>query len=551
MTIRTERGLAALLLLAFLVQGLVAIRRDSVTVDEFIHLPVGLHMLRTGDLSKDPVNPPFPPMIAALPLLLRNPALEVGEMKHHFRLGYEFETQNREEYQSLFESSRGMILLLSLFLGLLVRRWATRLYGAKSGLTALFFFAFSPNLLAHGHLVTLDAAGALGFLLATYSFWRLLERPSFPRASLAGAAFGLANLMKLSGVVLAGSIATLVLFEATRGLRARGERGVSAARWALLLLIAAVIALVVLNAGYGFDGTFRSLGEYRFYPDGLLKRAQNALPALPVPLPRPFVRGLDIAMNAGKADKPSYFLAGELSKEGWWQYHLVAFAVKTPLPVLLLALFATAAWAAGRSRGARDFCLFVPVLLLFLANSAFNSLDIGVRHLLPVYPLLWIGIAPHVADRLRGPVRAGTLLAAAAFLWTAVACLSVAPRYLQFFNLPSGGPSRGYRLLIDSNYDWGQDLIRLREQMDENGIDGIALAYFGRVDPATYGIRYEPLDAETSHGVAAVSATFLMGRPYVWYGKEGLEWTEPRQFSWLSEREPIDRVGAMFLYALP
>jgi hypothetical protein len=426
-------------------------------------------------------------------------------------------------------------------------------------------FAFSPSLLAHGHLVTLDMAGTLGFLLALYANWRLLDAPSIRRAVWLGLAIGAASLLKLSGPVLAGIIV------ATWAIRIAVEprNRLPLSTWAMLLATAGAVTLVTVNAGYGFDGTFGLLREATLAPGGKLARLAEAMPWLRLPLPRPFLDGIDMVLEVGKGHEPSYFLAGELSADGWWYYHLAAFAAKCPLPVLVASVLSLGAWMAGLSRGKRDYAVFVPVVLLFAANSAFNSLYIGERHVLAAYPLLFIAIAPWMAAAFESaPWQAATMAGAAkaaglarawlpfaaaslAVVWMVFGTLAVAPRYLQYFNEAAGGPERGHRILIDSNIDWGQDLIRLREYMDANHIDSVALAYFGRVHPGVYGIHFTPLERGVSHGKAVVSATFLMGRPYFWYLGGRMRWVPSRTYEWLQGEKPVARVGSMFVFDLP
>jgi hypothetical protein len=198
------------------------------------------------------------------------------------------------------------------------------------------------------------------------------------------------------------------------------------------------------------------------------------------------------------------------------------------------------------------------IIAVFVANAMFNSRLLGVRHLLPAYPLIFIAVAPLFAapirrwlEGVRDPRAAAAATASVAGLaWCLVANLTVAPRYIQYFNEIAGGPMRGHRWLIDSNLDWGQDLIRLREYMDARGIDQIHLAYFGTVHPGIYDIHFVPLE-RGARGTAAVSVSFLMGRPYYWYRGEEMAWIEAGNYTWLQEHEPIDRVGAMFIYELP
>jgi hypothetical protein len=545
--------IAAALLALFALQAEVAARRDSVTIDEFVHLPVGLYALYTGDLSRDPINPPFTRMIAALPLLARPPAFDPPKGTAHWSLGYLFMQRNAADYQSIFVSARRAIIGLALVLGFLVYRWSLDLYGRPAALAALGLYALTPDLLAQGHLVTLDLAGALGFTVTAYATYRMLARATLGGAALVGAAFGLATLLKLSGFVLVLSVAAAV---AARLLdrSAVGPR-VSWRGWLGRLALMTAAGTVVINLGYGFDGTFAALSTLTLDPKGSLAGLAAGVPWLGLPFPKPFVEGVDMVLNVGKEKEPSFFLFGELSSEGWWYYHLAAFAVKTPLPLLVFFAVALVAWALGKSRGYREYCVVLPILILFASNSLFNSLQIGARHVLPALPLLIVLASPWVADALagfgRGGARRATAVATAALLaWMALGTGTVAPRYLQYFNETAGGPEGGHRALVDSNIDWGQDLIRLREYMDREGIEQVDLAYFGRVDPRVYGIRFAPLEKTSRSAHAVISATFLMGRPYFWFLGGQMRWVPAETYSWLRERKPIARVGSMFVYDL-
>ena len=199
--------------------------------------------------------------------------------------------------------------------------------------------------------------------------------------------------------------------------------------------------------------------------------------------------------------------------------------------------------------------MWIPIVLIFASNTAFNSLQIGVRHVLPAYPLLFVLVSGRLVRLAQGfggllPVAAGRAAVAGLIVWFVAGSLAVAPRYLQYFNAWAGGPEGGHERLIDSNLDWGQDLVRLREYMHENGIDRVQLAYFGRVDPEVYGIDYVALDPPGRPGTAVVSATFLMGRPYFWLLGGRARWVPANTYVWLQEREPAARVGSMFVYEL-
>ena len=540
------RALIGGLLAAFAAQAWLAARRDSVTIDEFAHLPVGLYALQTGDLSLDPINPPHTRMLAALPVLLEAPAFSPPPGTAEWALGYHLMQANAARYHELFLPARATIIALTVLLGIVVACWAGQLYGASSAVLAAFLFAFSPALLAHGHLVTLDASGALGFTATAFAAWRLIDRASLRAALATGAALGIASLLKLSGIVLVVVVAAVVLVRALR------ERDRPWWLWAGLLAVVMLTAILAINAGYGFKGTFAPLVRARLAEGGALAQLRDAAPWLRLPLPVSFVDGIDMVMNVGKQQEPTYFLAGRLSSRGWWYYHLAAFALKTSLPVLLLTLGCIAHALVRGGMGPREYALWIPIGVIFLSNTLFNSLQIGVRHALPAYPLLFVVLSPRLGRMLAGWSRGNKAMAVAAALllaWHAAGTIAVAPRYLQFCNEIAGGAEGGYRWLIDSNIDWGQDLIRLREYLERERIDSVNLAYFGRVNPIVYGIRFRPLERD-SRGIAVISATFLMGRPYLWYLGGRLRWVPAQTFAWLREREPIARVGSMFVYRL-
>ncbi len=548
---------AAALIAAFILQASWGARRDSVTIDEFVHLPLGLYNLYSGDFRLDPINPPLSRMIAAAPLLVSPPAFSPDPARGHWAMGYELQSRNAASYQEIFVRGRTMIIFMACLLGVLVFFWGTALYGWHSGLMALGLFCFSPSMLAHGHLVTLDLCGALGFVATAFATWRLLDSPSTGRAAAVGATVGLATLLKLSGFILGGVvIAGIVIRLATE------RRGADPVEWMRHLVVAGLAALLVFNLGYGFEGSFAPLSEATLDPRGSLAGLRDTMPWLRLPVPLPLINGIDMVINVGKQSEPSYFLAGELSADGWWYYHLAAFAVKTPIPLLIIFAFASGAWSAGQSPGNRDYCIYVPVLLVFVSNVLFNSLQIGVRHVLPAYPLLFIGASPWIVDALRragrfrtprGTAVDGGVAAAAVIglLWLVVGTLAVGPRYLQFFNEAGGGAAGGHRMLVDSNIDWGQDLIRLSEYMEREGDTQVNLAYFGRVNPNVYGIRFVPIERGRTRGKTAISASFLMGRPYFWYRGGRMGWVKSGTYTWLQDYEPVARVGSMFVFDLP
>ncbi len=296
------------------------------------------------------------------------------------------------------------------------------------------------------------------------------------------------------------------------------------ARIAAGLAGAAAAAYVLVWAGYGFRFSAAADPGYRLeweaVAPGSSATADLVLWARDHRLaPEAYLYGLGLASRFSKA-RLAYF-HGEQRFTGWWYWFPAAFLLKTPLAFLGLVGWAAAdAWRRARRIGFEAACLAVPVVLYF-ATSMASRLNIGHRHLLPVYPLLCIGAA-------------GAARFAAAPGWRRVAAIvllagcgasfaAATPGYLAYFNVLAGGARGGARWLVDSNLDWGQDLPALGRWMRGNGVSRVDLAYFGTADPRAYGIDYrkvlmvhdfhpaEPAVRPAAGNWLAVSLTLLEG----------------------------------------
>jgi hypothetical protein len=323
---------------------------------------------------------------------------------------------------------------------------------------------------------------------------------------------GLAFASKFNMIVLPGILIAVLLTEA----RLTKRRPISPAQAGLL----AAAAFVALAAVYRFRGL-------PLYWDGLTATLSR--------------------LGEGR----SSFVAGRYSLTGSWLYFPVALAVKTPLPLLILAAFGLAL-KLRKAEAATAWLVFAPAAL-FLAACG-SKTQIGYRHILPVYPFL-IVVAAHGAAWLWSRGRGGKAAALALGLWLACGVTRVYPDYLAYFNEAAGGPAGGYRWLVDSNLDWGQGLKELGEELGRRGSPPIYLSYFGVADPSYYKIRYVPVgfvsnvdrrDGVTMPGkgdpvLLAVSATNL----------QSVYYADKTNFAWLKSRKPVFIAGhSIFLYDL-
>lgn len=526
---------AALLILGVLpALALTSMARKSATVDETAHLPAGYATLVTGDFRLNPEHPPLWKAVAATPLLLVDPVfLRVGsgwEDGDAWDFGRSFlQIWNRGERLLFLGRLPGVLLAMAFAWGLFA--WSRSLFGPRGGLLTLALFVFDPNVLAHCRLVTTDVPFSAAFAVSLWSAARLFERVTPGRVAALAASVAAAALIKFTALLLVPILAVLAATRVFLGgpwkAQAKTERVFASAsrKAALALGLAAIVAVFTYSAvwaGYGFR--FSAVPEGETAPaswgdlpsDGAANATLASLHRARA-LPEACLRGASVILNAHRTQAPAFYLLGERSAEGWPHYFLVAFLAKTPLPVLLLI-----GLAVIRGRGPRpppwvqEACWLVPVVIYAAATSVF-SLNIGHRHLLPLYPLLYVGLG-RMAVLPRGPRRRTSR----AILAGLVALLAVTtflrhPDYLSFFNRLVGGPQGGHHVLADSNLDWGQDLPGLREAIEERGLSEVSLAYFGTANPiaALEGTRVRNLFGRNGQslrpGTYAISANFLLG----------------------------------------
>jgi 4-amino-4-deoxy-L-arabinose transferase-like glycosyltransferase len=519
----SRRFLVPILLLLFSVQAASSIATKSATWDETNYFGMGDYLLRNWrwDVPSAVIHPPLAYYLDSLPLLFADLDRRVWTYSPSTPRDLAFlRAADIERGQALLSSpanrgdrllllSRCMVILQALLLGYFVYRFGTRLYGWKAGLLALAFFAFCPNMIAHGALITPDMTLAVFFFVTIYYFRMALVSDDRKCHVLAGGSLGLALLSKFPALLLLPVEGVILAFLALRGQRIP-------VRW---LLISWACALVVFLLGYGFNVT-------------------------------PYIQGIKVQQLHGPEGHWS-FLMGQLSTKGWWYYCLVAFVLKTPIPLLLFlatALVFVGVRAIRLAVSTDDLVLWVPLVAVF----AFFSVElrsIGLRYVLPVYPFAFVIASGAVLQlkRLR-------YLLIIPIIWYPVASWTIWPDYLAYFNEFVGGADNGYRYLVDSNLDWGQDLKGLKRFMDSRGIDRIYLSYFGTDSPARYGIHYDWLPSYSLKNAHPQATIDVKRKRYLAISVTNLQgvYMEPNtMFRWLDRYTPVARIGhSIFVYYL-
>ena len=490
MSPRSYHSILGLIVLIGLVRIVATYRVFCETFDEPAHIASGIEWLDRGTYMEDPTHPPLARVMATLWPYLSGIRSIKGDS---FLVDGNHVLYANDRYLTNLSRARAGILPFFIAATLIVAAWARRLWGDAGGLAAALLFSNEPNILAHSGLTTTDMAAAAMTVAAAFAFWRWLDDDRRPRADgrprasglgprtvWLGVAIGLALLAKFSTLLFV-PVACVAIAACIR----RQPKFFA-------LAIAAVVAFLIVFVGYRFN-------LYEFW-HGIVS--------------------VRVHVHDGH---PSY-LFGEFRRFGWWYYFPLAIGLKTTFGFLIL-FFMGAAFVRNREQAAPLAAGF-----LILLVSLPVTINIGVRHILPVYPFFAIVAAGAVAAHRR----IGMALCAVAV----IASLAAHPDYLPYFNALAG--PRPDRIFVDSNLDWGQDLLRLKAELRRRDIRSVALAYAGNAEPDRHNFpRITKLDAlRYTPGWAAISEVIVH--------------SDGPQYRWLERFNPVMEVGkSIRLYYLP
>ena len=511
---RSARLTATVLLsfaVAFAALTISSFVQKSLTIDEAGHITKGYIAAKIRGYQFYSNTPPALEMWFALPsLMMRNVTLDTNNADFvagdigRFCPTFLF---RQNDCDALLWRARFMSMLLGILLGIMLFCWARSLFGWWPAIIVLTFYTLEPNILAHSSLATTDF-GVTCFIFGTlYFLWRLTRR--FSIGNLAGLAIflTLANVSKFSALLLWPIVIALLAFQVFR----KHE-------W-VCPLVTLITLIVVCDFGiwmsYGFRYAPLIAPHAQFYAEtqaGLSHLSYNTTEVRAVhlenhpkvmqlePVTASVIRWIDdhkllpnaysenLLLEIVQMNHVQWvaFLAGKKSTDGWWYYFPIAFLIKTPIAVILLFSGAVILCAL-RWRVSREYLLFIilPIAVYFGA-AVLSRLDIGLRFILPIYPFVLLIAGMAAAELLQ---RRKVMLLVLLVGLSLAEFVIVYPHYLAFFNLSIGGPRNGYKYLVDSNLDVGQDLKLLKRWMERNGVHHINLCYNGNADPAYYGIN--------------------------------------------------------------
>ena len=591
-----------LAVMALLMVG--SVWNDSATMDELAHIPAAFGYVTQGDYRLNPEHPPlqkalsgFVSWVVTRAHFPTNTSAWQDEVNGQWTQGALFLYESGNDADAVIFWARVPIMLLALFFGGLLFLWTKKRFGSATATLALFFYVFSPTVNAHSRYLTTDLGAAFGFFIGIIGLLAFLESPTYKRIVYAGMLVAVALLLKFSLVLLlpvAGFL--LVAWVCVQS----GHNFIGRLRLLAALTLRAglggIVALMMVWLVYTplvwhypqerqlHDAQF-TLSSYGFRPAVNLDLALIGN-RYTRPLGQYFFGVLMVQQRAAGGN--TAFFLGEVSAAGSRLYFPLLYLLKESL-----AFHIATAWALFlactrlRLRSAtplrdrarmwiRDHfteCALLFFIAFYWLFSIKSPLNIGIRHILPTLPFIYILVSRELALWIRR-IRAADprhwiewlvdiyrmyiaaipkfLVLGAIVIWLVIAQVFAFPHYLAYYNELTLGMRDGWDYAVDSNYDWGQDLKRLRDFADKEGIKKIAIEYFGGGNPAYYfGDRYESWSSAKgpAHGWFAVSATFrqnAFGAP-----APGFDRKPEDSYEWLKPFKPYTRVGSIFVYYLP
>lgn len=590
---------AGILIIHFIISVSVS-SQESMIFDEKAHIPAAYSYVRFGDMRLNPEHPPLIKDLAGLPLLFLKPVfpLQSGEwqsgINEQWAIGDMFVNCTRPEIacnnaDTLLFWTRLPIIFLALILGIFIFFWTKELGGTLAGLFALLLYAADPNILAHNHYVTTDLGIAAFIFFAFYFFTRFLRQPNLENTLLAGLFLGLAELAKFSAVLLFPVFGLFAVLYALTKTKPRNNPQSQASfriktifNYGFKFSGVILVCFAVIWSLYAWN-TFnmpaeKTISNARLVFGGsepLQIWAKNIIQTLAgssfgKPLSHYFL-GVFMVFARVAGGNTHYFLGTVSAQASRWYFPAV-FLLKETLPFLLLLIFTLfyALLKIGQNFSSANLresfqnkpeqYLAVFFILFYSFISITGNLTIGFRHLFPILPFLYMFISKTIFDFLKRhqsePVTYtmfSWMLGGATFVIAAIPFLTY-PNYLSYFNPVTGGNENGYQYVTDSNYDWGQDLKRLNNWLNDYNtsrppIDKIRVDYFGGGSPLYYlGEKFIPWNdqKEPEAGWYAISSFFYQESLYK---KRS---AGEHSYKWLNSVSPVARAGdSIFIYFIP
>lgn len=551
--------MAAGLLLITLVISFLLISRDAAIVDETAHIPAGYSYAAYHDARLNPEHPPLVKLLAGVPLQFLNlnePNVDSSWSQiRQWDQGWYFLFHSGNNPDQIVFWARLPMLIFVLLLGVLLYKWATEEFGHKTGLFVLLLYAFTPDVLAHGHFVTTDVPATFGFALGIYTFNKFLDKKNLKYLIIAGLGLGIAQLLKFSTLMLYPILFLLIIVKSYFDVKT-GKAKFWPVFWQyfkpffwISVISQIVVWLVYIPMVWNTSASVeKAVILNNLSADPRTEVLRNFLGYLAGnPISRAFGHYLlGLMLVFGRvAGGNSTFIIGHFADKAISWFFPLAFLIKTPATILILFFFSIAYLIVRKVNDRRDawlLWLFGVPFILYWAISVKGSLNIGTRHLLPTLPFLYLFIGLAMRKIIDSKKLSANIAVIVVVFSLAVPVLAAYPNYLSYFNIFTTGQPK-YTLMVDSSLDWGQDLKRLDSYVAANNIKNMKIDYFGGGLPSYYipdGTEWRSGYGPTT-GWLAISATFYQMSKL--HGREEGKWS----YSWLDDYKPVKIIGDSIL----
>lgn len=566
-------------------------KNDSLIYDEDAHIPAGYSYLTQHDMRLNPEHPPLLKDLAALPLLFLKPNFDTTQNfwttdnanDSQWNAGKIFLFDSGNNPDQIIFWSRLPFILLSLILGLFIFKWTREIAGLTAGLFALILYAFDPNILGHNHFVTTDLGIAAFIVFAFYYFLKFIKDPSWKNVFIGSLFLGLVQLAKFSSVLIFPVLGLiLIIYPLIRLEKEKRSKLKVLGEYVLKGAVAFVLSLVVVWIVY-------SINTFSMPKKKLPEIVNHYIPASDQNVKAIYTRQIVFAMNDSVLLRPmanyffgvarvfqrvaggnvTYFL-GQVNTHGFLGYFPIVFLIKEPLPILFFIIFALffslfkiikKTFEPSENSFFKNIAHYLRThitefsMFLFIVLYAFTSivgrLNIGFRHLFPILPFVYILTTKNIFEFLKRregaqakfPYSFSALLL---LVFLILGTIYAYPSYMSYFNQAADGPKKGYKLVTDSNADWGQDLKRLKIFLSEHPeINKIRVDYFGMANLDYYlNGKYEkwwaakrPIEASWY----AISVEFMQESIY------DRSKPDSETYRWLQNKKPFSQVGTSIL----
>jgi len=523
---------------------------SSATTDEPFFVGASRYIYETGnwDFHLVQIHPPLSLHLISLPLFFIDidPAiwktLEPLQQRDHRNYifetlpGYSLLFQQPGDPMFILRWSRIPIIILSCILLTIIYTWGRALFNLGTAATIGLIYAISPNILTHARLATSDFCLVLFITSMAWALWQFSRTKNW--LWFCGAAICTGGVMgsKTTGTVFPLVGICLLIYSS---LILQRPRKLPFAQIGFFLLIVFLVLWGLYGFSIGIPRPANGHGNvinlvYEKFPAFLSHPIVTAVSDWRWPMPQ-YPRLVGSLLSYSNRGRMAY-LMGMFSQHGWWYYFPIALLIKTPLPTLFLFFPGLVIGITNWRRRPELPYLLLPLLIILIMGLA-SSINIGLRHILSVFPFIFLfcGYSISVLFRQKYTIVVILLLA-----WLILGAYNIHPSHLGFFNELAGGPNGGTWWLSDSNVAWGEDFLRLARYQEEHQIGTIALAQFTPIPPETYGVKYHKLNGPTAGWIAVEIVAQQFARQQV-----------PNRLAWLDSHKPVTRLGGIILYYIP